>query len=190
MHCGFRLEVAFHCPGLNGQQPRQPSGDLANKPDCLSIVFPLLVAMSNSELNLASALPVSLYEQFKLYQQAQSYASETEALADALQNYFDHLMMEPDTPDPLGSRIEDLEKRLSNLTREVLLLRQELPNTYDRLREQLATVRLSHSGLLQDLRGRVQALEAANQAPPPLNPEGLPFNPSEPDDQITGDLSL
>jgi hypothetical protein len=118
--------------------------------------------------------------------------------------------MEPVTPDPLISRLDDLEKHLNNLTREVLLLRQELPNSHDRLREQLATVRLSHSGLLQDLRRRVQALEVAtnpevdsreleqqtlfdptqSHPAPDSDPSPPEFNDQDTGNQDTGDLNL
>lgn len=52
------------------------------------------------------------------------------------------------------------ERRVNALSREVIHLRQQLPENYDRLREQLAAVRLSHSGILHNLRDRVEALES------------------------------
>ncbi len=127
------------------------------------------VAMINQEPSLVNAIPTHVYQRLKLYQQQQGHASVTEALTDALEHYFDSLPAKATHAEPASGQIQDLEKRLMSLTREVLILRQELPNNYDRLREQVATVRLSHSGLIQDLRDRLEAIEAlmARQAKQP-----------------------
>ncbi|MBW4551062.1 MAG: hypothetical protein KME35_08130 [Aphanocapsa sp. GSE-SYN-MK-11-07L] len=125
--------------------------------------------MINQEPSLVKVIPNHLYQRLKLYQQQQGHASVIEALTDVLQTYFDSLAAKSTQSESASGQIQDLEKRLMSLTREVLILRQELPNNYDRLREQVATVRLSHSGLIQDLRDRLEAIEAliARQTRPP-----------------------
>ncbi len=117
--------------------------------------------MINQESSLVNVIPNHLYKKLKLYQQQHGHNSVTEALTDALQHYFDGLAGKSTNPEsePASGQLQDLEKRLMSLTREVLILRQELPNSYDRLREQVATVRLSHSGLIQDLRDRLETIE-------------------------------
>jgi hypothetical protein len=118
--------------------------------------------MINQEPSLVNVIPNHLYKKLKLYQQQHGHANVTEALTNVLQDHFDGLAGKSTNPEsePASGQLQDLEKRLMSLTREVLILRQELPNNYDRLREQVATVRLSHSGLIQDLRDRLEAIEA------------------------------
>lgn len=143
---------------------------------------------SDQESSLSRFLPPQLYQQLQLYQQSRGYSDLTDALVEALQNYFDLVIAEPISREGMLNRLQELEKRVSSLTRELVFLRQEIPNTYDRLREQLATVRLSHSGLLQNLRDRIEVLEQSGLA---LPPKSLPDRPDlEDDNEDTGDLSI
>jgi hypothetical protein len=79
--------------------------------------------------------------------------------------------------EPLSSipdeRISQLEQRLNSLTQELRQLRRESPGQLDRLREQVAAVRLSHSGLIQDLSRRLEAIESATFAPFHLQPDAI-----------------
>lgn len=121
------------------------------------------------ELNSLNQLPAPLYEQLEAYQVQQGHDNLLAALTEILQDYF-QTQLEPS--DTLEVRLVEAEKRLTALTREVVHLRQDVPSNYDRLREQLATVRLSHSGLLQNLRDRIEVLEQALEEaiPQELNP--------------------
>ena len=117
--------------------------------------------MAIQEPNLASQLPAQLYQRLKVYQQTQGHESLSAALIEALQSYFELMGMRQPEPGELPEPLDNLEKRVNNLTREMFLLRQEFPQSYDRLREQMAAIRLSHSGLLKNLRDRIEVLEQA-----------------------------
>lgn len=110
------------------------------------------------ELNLLNQLPASLCQQLETYRAQQGHADLLSALTEILQDYF---QSQPASEESLQVRLAEAEQRLTALTREVVHLRQDIPNNYDRLREQVATVRLSHSGLLQNLRDRIEVLEQA-----------------------------
>ncbi len=115
--------------------------------------------MSIQDSNPLNQLPPHVYQQLQTYQLNRGLETLTAALIEILEHYFGllHLQSAAAIADP--GRTEELERRVNNLTREVVFLRQELSHNSDRLREQLATVRLSHSGLLQNLRDRVETLE-------------------------------
>ncbi|MGF1604404.1 MAG: hypothetical protein ACFCU8_20795 [Thermosynechococcaceae cyanobacterium] len=111
--------------------------------------------MSDSELDLSGALSPEVYRHLLDYQIQQGHPSLMVALDQLLQDYFAPAVK----PEADQQQLDVLEGRVYTLTREVMLLRQSVPDQCDRLREQLAAVRLSHSGLLQNLRQRLEAVE-------------------------------
>ncbi len=115
--------------------------------------------MATYDPDYAKLLPPPLYQQLQAYQQQQGHTTLTAALTDALSAYFAQLSEDNPSPQDLAQQVHALEHRLQTLTQEVVRLRQDVPHRYDQLREQLATVRLSHSGLLRDLRQRLETLE-------------------------------
>ncbi|MCM1983119.1 hypothetical protein [Lyngbya confervoides] len=58
------------------------------------------------------------------------------------------------------TQLQAIEQQLLALSREVIELRQQGPSYYDQLRGQVAAIHLSHSGLIKNLRERLEALEA------------------------------
>jgi hypothetical protein len=110
--------------------------------------------MSDADLDLSRALSPVVHDRLQAYQAQQGYPSLAIALDQLLQDYFAQTV-----ESSSQQQIEGLESRVYTLTREVMLLRQSVPDQCDRLREQLAAVRLSHSGLLQNLRQRLEILE-------------------------------
>ncbi|NJN23752.1 MAG: hypothetical protein HC810_04320 [Acaryochloridaceae cyanobacterium RL_2_7] len=54
---------------------------------------------------------------------------------------------------------KDLDDQVSVLTRQLIQLQQQLTDQYDQLRGQVAAIHLSHSGLIKNLRERVETLE-------------------------------
>ena len=52
-----------------------------------------------------------------------------------------------------------LDDKVSVLTRQLIQLQQQLTDQYDQLRGQVAAIHLSHSGLIKNLRERVETLE-------------------------------
>jgi hypothetical protein len=121
--------------------------------------------MPDSDLDLSDALFPEVYHHLLAYQQRQGHPSLIAALNHLLQNYF----VSP--TESSAQQLEGLESRVYTLTREVMLLRQSVPDQCDRLREQLAAVRLSHSGLLQNLRQRLEVLEGIVPTEDPLSQE-------------------
>ncbi|PZD72295.1 hypothetical protein C1752_03882 [Acaryochloris thomasi RCC1774] len=115
--------------------------------------------MSDSDLDLSQFLAPEICRQLLAYQQQQGHSSVTEALNHLLERHFAQ-----GVDSTAQQQIEGLEGRVYTLTREVMLLRQSVPDQCDRLREQLAAVRLSHSGLLQNLRQRLEAVEQVTEA--------------------------
>ncbi|MGB7415954.1 MAG: hypothetical protein WA902_17255 [Thermosynechococcaceae cyanobacterium] len=111
--------------------------------------------MSDSELDLSKVLSPEVYRHLLAYQAQQGHPSLMVALDQLLQDYFAPAVK----PEADQQQLDALEGRVYTLTREVMLLRQSVPDQCDRLREQLAAVRLSHSGLLQNLRQRLEAVE-------------------------------
>ncbi|MCH9056298.1 hypothetical protein L5220_10375 [Synechococcus sp. PCC 6716] len=97
-------------------------------------------------------LPPEILSWLYSYQQEHQFANLEGVIVDIICKYFDQ-------KGHLPERLADLERRVNALSREVIQLRQRLPENYDRLREQLAAVRLSHSGILHNLRDRVESLE-------------------------------
>lgn len=126
-----------------------------------------------SNLDLSQFLSPEVYRHLQTYQQQQGHPSVIVALNHLLQDYF-----APPTNQESQQQIEGLESRVYTLTREVMLLRQSVPDQCDRLREQLAAVRLSHSGLLQNLRQRLEVLE---QGGIPVDPSLLNVTPTQQD---------
>jgi hypothetical protein len=122
--------------------------------------------MSTPESDLSEYLSPSVYHQLQAYRQHQGHPTLKAALEEILQAFF----AEPGPSEPtldsvaLHQQLEGLENRVYTLTREMMLLRQSVPDQCDRLREQLAAVRLSHSGLLQNLRQRLEVLESRANA--------------------------
>lgn len=109
-----------------------------------------------SDLDPSQFLSPDVCRQLRAYQQRKGISSVAEALNHLLENHF-----ALGGESSMQQQIEGLEGRVYTLTREVMLLRQSVPDQCDRLREQLAAVRLSHSGLLQNLRQRLETLEQA-----------------------------
>ncbi len=102
---------------------------------------------------IAEHLPPEVLSWLFHYQQEHQFANLEGAIVDILCRSFEQANCVPE-------RIADLERRVNALSREVINLRQQIPENYDRLREQLAAVRLSHSGILHNLRDRVEAIES------------------------------
>jgi|GEM_PF-5542861 len=110
--------------------------------------------------SLTEHLPPDVLNWLYHYQQEHQFANLEGVIVDILCKSFEQANHVPE-------RLADLERRVNALSREVVHLRQQLPETYDRLREQLAAVRLSHSGILHNLRDRVESLEAQVFPSPP-----------------------
>lgn len=110
--------------------------------------------MPDSDLDLSQFLSPEVYRQLLVYQQRCGHSSLQVALNSVLEDSFAQGI-----DSTTQQQIDGLEGRVYTLTREVMLLRQSVPDQCDRLREQLAAVRLSHSGLLQNLRERLETLE-------------------------------
>ena len=128
--------------------------------------------------DLSQQLSPQLYQQLQVYQQQHAHPNLTDALNAALKDYFAQTQS-PSTESPnLTQQIASMDNRLYTLTRELASLRQLVPNECDRLREQLAAVRLSHSGLLHNLRQRLDALEQTVGDHDP-NPPCLDMNSQE-----------
>ncbi|BAC08819.1 hypothetical protein [Thermosynechococcus vestitus] len=108
----------------------------------------------NSESPITEHLPPEVRSWLYAYQQEHQLASPEAAIVDIVCKFYTQ-------PNHLSERVANLERRVNALSREVIHLRQQLPENYDRLREQLAAVRLSHSGILHNLRDRLEALESA-----------------------------
>ncbi|NCJ06366.1 hypothetical protein GS597_07550 [Synechococcales cyanobacterium C] len=121
--------------------------------------------MATYDSDLTQLLSPELYQRLLAHQQQQGYATLAETLAAALSAYFGQLSQDQPASQDLKIQIHALEQRLQTLTQEVVRLRQDVPHRYDQLREQMATVRLSHSGLLRDLRQRLEALEQSLAQP-------------------------
>lgn len=117
--------------------------------------------MSDTELDLSGALSPEVYRHLQAYQTLHGHPSITTALERLLQGYF----AQTDTSSN-QQQLDALEGRVYTLTREIMLLRQSVPDQCDLLREQLAAVRLSHSGLLQNLRQRLEVIEQAMVSDP------------------------
>jgi hypothetical protein len=111
--------------------------------------------------SLLSQLPEPLHQKLVQFQMSQGHESLLDALAVILQSYFEAQSTEKRPSSESNAQVQELEKRVVSMTRELFALRQEVPNQCDRLREQLAAVRLSHSGMLQNLRERIEELERA-----------------------------
>ncbi|MFN4280232.1 hypothetical protein [Thermosynechococcus sp.] len=107
----------------------------------------------DSEPGITEHLPLNVLSWLYAYQREHQFTSLEAAIVDIVCKFYAQT-------DHLPERVADLERRVNALSREVIHLRQQLPEDYDRLREQLAAVRLSHSGILHNLRDRVEALEA------------------------------
>ncbi|AXY67321.1 hypothetical protein D3A95_01535 [Thermosynechococcus sichuanensis E542] len=107
----------------------------------------------NSESEITEHLPPDVLGWLYAYQREHQFTSLEAAIVDIICKYYAQAEHFPE-------RVADLERRVNALSREVIHLRQQLPENYDRLREQLAAVRLSHSGILHNLRDRVEALES------------------------------
>ncbi len=125
--------------------------------------------MPDSDFDLSQFLSPEVYQQLLAYQQRYEHSSLQVALNRCLEDSFAQ-GAEPTTQQ----QIDGLEGRVYTLTREVMMLRQSVPDQCDRLREQLAAVRLSHSGLLQNLRQRLETLEQVTgleDAAPPQDME-------------------
>ncbi|MFN3679540.1 hypothetical protein [Thermosynechococcus sp.] len=114
----------------------------------------------NSESDIREHLPANVLNWLYAYQREHEFPSLEAAIVDIVCQFYSQVAYLPE-------RVAELEQRLNALSREVIHLRQKLPETYDRLREQLAAVRLSHSGILHNLRDRLEALEAEVFANPP-----------------------
>lgn len=82
------------------------------------------------------------------------------AIVEILEQYFANLVAIEEGSEPtLADPLNDLNQRVTSLGRELVNIRTTVPQEYDRLREQLAAVRLSHSGLLHNLRERIEVIE-------------------------------
>jgi hypothetical protein len=125
-------------------------------------------------------LPPDLEDRLLSYQIQHGLKDQAATIFAVLMEFFglDEMGI-PFKVDPsLQDRVTFLEQQLAIFTRELITLRQSVPKNQDQLRGQLAAVRLSHSGLLQNLRERVELLEQrvegdASRIPPP------PPHPSE-----------
>ncbi|HIK24547.1 MAG TPA: hypothetical protein IGP91_01465 [Thermosynechococcus sp. M46_R2017_013] len=106
----------------------------------------------NFESEITEHLPPDVLSWLYAYQREHQLTSLEAAIVDIVCKFYAQT-------NRLPERVADLERRVNALSREVIHLRQQLPQNYDRLREQLAAVRLSHSGILHNLRDRVEALE-------------------------------
>ncbi|AFY59536.1 hypothetical protein [Synechococcus sp. PCC 6312] len=112
------------------------------------------------EQSLYSTLSPILMQNLQVHQAQYNLPSLDAAVIHILEQYFDDVVVlenisEPTLPEP----INDLNQRITSLGRELVNIRNSVPQEYDRLREQLAAVRLSHSGLLHNLRERIEVIE-------------------------------
>jgi uncharacterized protein YceH (UPF0502 family) len=107
----------------------------------------------NSESPITEHLPPEVLSWLYAYQREHQLASLEAAIVDIVCKFYTQA-------NHLPERVANLERRVNALSREVIYLRQQLSENCDRLREQLAAVRLSHSGILHNLRDRVEALES------------------------------
>ena len=83
-------------------------------------------------------------------------------LVSALLMILETFLAQQDSEDCAQTKqIHKLEKKLDAFSQELIALRQQVPNDYDQLRGQLAAIHLSHSGLLGNLRERLEVLEAS-----------------------------
>ncbi len=111
--------------------------------------------------------PVML-EQLQAHQEQYRLPNLDAAVIHALGQFFDDALpllpqseipVAPEAKPEFTEVITEINQRISSLGREVVNVRLQVPQEYDRLREQLAAVRLSHSGLLHNLRERIEAIE-------------------------------
>ncbi|MDS3862273.1 hypothetical protein RIF25_15850 [Thermosynechococcaceae cyanobacterium BACA0444] len=112
------------------------------------------------EQSLYNTLSPILIQNLQAHQAQYNLPSLDAAVIHILEQYFDDVVVlehisEPTLPEP----INDLNQRITSLGRELVNIRNSVPQEYDRLREQLAAVRLSHSGLLHNLRERIEVIE-------------------------------
>ena len=111
------------------------------------------------DAELSQHLSPQLYQQLEAYQRQHQHSSLTVALNALLTEYFERPNSASAQDRDLTQQVASMDNRIYTLTRELVSLRQLVPNECDRLREQLAAVRLSHSGLLHNLRQRLETLE-------------------------------
>ncbi|BCX13056.1 MAG: hypothetical protein KatS3mg067_1994 [Thermosynechococcus sp.] len=107
----------------------------------------------NPQSPITEHLPPEVLSWLYAYQREHQLASLEAAIVDIVCKFYTQA-------NHLSEQVANLERRVHALSREVIYLRQQLSENYDRLREQLAAVRLSHSGILHNLRDRVEALES------------------------------
>lgn len=114
------------------------------------------------ESSFFSSLSPKLVQHLQAHQAQYNLPSLDAAIAHILEQYFeDDVVLEDIAEPPLPDAITDLNQRITSLGRELVNIRASVPQEYDRLREQLAAVRLSHSGLLHNLRERIEVIERA-----------------------------
>lgn len=107
------------------------------------------------EQKIELGLPSDLREKLKSYQQEQHH----EDIGITILSVLNHFFAETEQELCQEQRIHRLEEQMTSFSQELIALRQKVPEEYDQLRSQLATVRLSHSGLLGNLRERLEILE-------------------------------
>lgn len=138
--------------------------------------------MSDNQLSLS--LSPALQERLKQFQHNNQFSTPDEAVVSILRDFFsiedakqasgvastfasDRTMALPSEQQEalLASASDDsdaqqkLEAKVETLTRQLIQLQQQLTDQYDQLRGQVATIHLSHSGLIKNLRERVETLE-------------------------------
>ena len=143
--------------------------------------------MSDNHLSLS--LSPALKERLQQFQQKNKFSTPNEAVVSILKDFFsiedateasgimpdvnpdltitvsaeqqEALLRSQDEPEAH----QKLDNKVDALTRQLIQLQQQLTDQYDQLRGQVATIHLSHSGLIKNLRERMDDLE----------------NPSDPD---------
>jgi len=111
------------------------------------------------ESHIVSQLSPTLRSQLQAHQAQYQLPSLDAAILHILSQYFEESEVLDAAATPTGDSLQELHQRITSLGREMVNIRQSVPQEYDRLREQLAAVRLSHSGLLHNLRERIEVIE-------------------------------
>lgn len=111
--------------------------------------------MEHPKLELG--LSPALQQQLEAYRNLHHHQDLESTMADILDQFFTHY---DDDQTSHQRQLQNLETKLDTFARELVTLRQQVPQDYDQLRGQLAAIHLSHSGLLRNLRERLEVLEA------------------------------
>ncbi len=115
---------------------------------------------SESLDSLYPKIPPVILHQLQAHQTQHQLPDLDAAIIHILEQFFDEALALPADAGVLAEdALTEVNQRLACLSRELVNVRMQVPQEYDRLREQLAAVRLSHSGLLHNLRERIEMIE-------------------------------